>query len=274
MPTVRSFTKGERKLVMVTAYDYATARWVDQAGVDAILVGDSVGTTVQGRPDTISVTLDQMVYHTEMVSRGAPSTLVIGDLPFMSYQPSVEEALRSAGRLMKEGRCQAVKLEGAGRVAESVERMVEAGIPVMGHLGLTPQSVHALGGHRTQGRTLAAARKLISDAEDLEAAGAFAVVLEYVPTQLAGLITERLSIPTIGIGSGPACAGQVLVFHDLLGLGEGKPMRHTMVADNLGERIRDGVGAYARAVREGTFPQSVHASNLDPQVLDELVSPG
>ncbi len=273
MPTVRDFRKGERKLVMLTTYDYATARWVDQAGLDAILVGDSVGTTVQGRPDTISVTLDQMVYHTEMVSRGAPSTLVIGDMPFMSYQPSLEDALRSAGRLMKEGRCQAVKLEGAGRAAEVVERIVEAGIPVMGHLGLTPQSVHVLGGHRTQGRTLAAARKIISDAEDLEAAGAFAVVLEYVPAQLAGLITERLSIPTIGIGSGPLCAGQVLVFHDLLGLGEGRTMKHTMVADNLGERIRTGVGAYAEAVRGGAFPQDVHASNLDPQVLEELLSP-
>lgn len=270
MQTLRNFTKGERKLTMVTAYDYPTARLADQAGVDAILVGDSLGMAVQGRPDTLSVTLDQMIYHTEMVARAAERAPVIGDLPFMSYQVSPEEALHAAGRLMKEGRCQAVKLEGGGRIVDTVMRLVEAGIPVMAHLGLTPQSVHALGGYRTQGRDPQTARRLITDAEDLEAAGAFALVLEYVPRQLAALITERIAIPTVGIGAGPDCAGQVLIFHDLFGLEERKPPKHTMVVQNLGEAVKAGFEAFREAVATGRFPSEEHWTDLDPEVLDAL----
>lgn len=269
MASIRRFVRSERKLVMVTCYDYPTARFVDRADFDAVLVGDSVGNTVQGRPDTVSVTLEQMIYHTEMVSRAVENALVIGDLPFMSYQVSPEQGLASAGRLMKEGRCQAIKLEGGGRVVDTVMRIVEAGIPVMGHLGLTPQSIHALG-HRFQGQDEEAARRLITDAEDLEAAGAFALVLEYVPRQLAARITEALTIPTIGIGSGPDCSGQVLVFHDLFGLTEGKPFRHTMVAQHLGEAITEGAEAFKAAVEAGTFPTEANWAELKPEVAQAL----
>jgi len=269
VPSIRKFVRGERKLVMTTCYDYPTARFLDRAGLDAVLVGDSVGNTVQGHPDTVSVTLEQMIYHTEMVSRAAENMLVIGDLPFMSYQLSAEQGLESAGRLMKEGRCQAVKMEGGGRVVDTVMRIVEAGVPVMGHLGHTPQSVH-IQGHRFQGQDEETARRLITDAEDLEAAGAFALVLEYVPRQLARRITESLRIPTIGIGSGPDCSGQVLVFHDLFGLTEGKPFRHTMVTQNLGDAITEGAKAFRAAVEQGSFPSEENGAELKPEVAEAL----
>lgn len=264
--TIKNFVRGERRLAMLTAYDAPTARLVDKAGVDAILVGDSVGNTVQGFADTTRVTLDEIIYHTRMVVRGTERALIIGDMPFMSYQISPEQALTSAGRLIKEGGCQAVKLEGGGRQVDTVMRIVEAGIPVMAHLGLTPQSINAFGGMRAQGRDLQAARQLITDAEDMEAAGAFAVVLEAVPHRLARIVTERIAIPTIGIGAGPDTSGQVLVFHDLFGLLEGKALKHTMVYQNLGEVIEAGVRSYRESVEAGVFPTEANSFTLDPDV--------
>ena len=208
--------KGE-KIAMLTAYDYSTARIVDEAGIPLILVGDSLGMVVLGYESTIPVTMEDMLHHTKAVVRGTQKALVIGDMPFMTYQISVEEALRNAGRFMQEAGAQAVKLEGGVTVAEKVRRIVECGIPVMGHIGLTPQSINQLGGYKIQGKTPAAARKLLDDAIALEQAGAFAVVLETVPAPLAALVTQKVSIPTIGIGAGPDCDGQVQVINDMLG---------------------------------------------------------
>ncbi|MCS6977669.1 MAG: 3-methyl-2-oxobutanoate hydroxymethyltransferase [Gemmatales bacterium] len=243
-----------RKLVVVTAYDFPMARLCDQAGVDAILVGDSLGMVVQGYPDCLSVTLDQMLYHAGMVSRAVRRALVIADLPFMSYQASVRQALSSAGRMLKEARVHAVKLEGGQRSRKTIRRLVEIGIPVMGHVGLTPQSYHALGGYRVQRDE----NRLIEDALAVEEAGAFAVVLECVPAESARRLTARLRIPTIGIGAGAGCDGQVLVSHDLLGLHDGfKPRFVKAFADLRGEILR-ALSTYCREVREGTFPAPEH----------------
>src|SRR5690242_8614391 len=212
--------KGER-IVMLTCYDALFARLLDASGVDILLVGDSVNEVLAGQPSTLSATLDQMIYHTSMVRRGTQHALVVCDMPFLTYQVSIEEAIRNAGRVMAKTGCHAVKLEGGRPMADTVRALVDVGIPVMGHLGLTPQSVHALGGHRVQGRDEQTVERLKADATALEAAGAFAVVLELVPAPVASQITKALAIPTIGIGAGPACDGQVLVLHDMLGLNEG-----------------------------------------------------
>ncbi len=267
--TVRRFVRGPRPLCVVTAYDYPSARLADEAGMDAILVGDSVGQVVQGYPDTLSVTLDQMIYHTAMVSRAAKEAMVIADMPFMSYQASAEQALLSAGRLMKEARPQAVKLEGGSRVAETVLRLVEAGIPVMGHIGYTPQSVHTLGSGRAQGRDLEAARRVLTDAIDVEAAGAFAVVLEVMPFRLAALITSQLHIPTIGIGAGPGCSGQVLVWHDLLAMPD-LGLRHSRAFAQIGEAALAGLVAYRQAVTDGSFPTEAHSVAMADEVIAQL----
>lgn len=254
--------RGER-VPMVTAYDYPTARLVDAAGIPMILVGDSLGTTVLGYETTIPVTLDDIVYHTRAVVRGTKQALIVADLPFMTYHPSAEAALRNAGRLLQAGGAQAVKLEGGRPVVETVRRMVESGIPVMGHLGLTPQSVHAFGGHRVQGRDEDSARRLREDAKALEQAGAFAIVLELIPAPLAREITAELAIPTIGIGAGPSCDGQVQVIHDLLGLDPSFHPRHARRYLNLAETIQNALASYAQDVRDGSFPSAAESFGME-----------
>jgi 3-methyl-2-oxobutanoate hydroxymethyltransferase len=257
--TVRDFRAMRRRnerIAMITAYDYPTARAADAAGVTAILVGDSLGTTILGLETTVPVTLDVIIHHTRAVVRGARRSMVVADLPFMSYQPSVETAVRSAGRLLQEGGATAVKLEGGQSVTETIRRIVDAGIPVMGHLGLTPQSVHRLGGYRLQARSAGAARQLIDDARCLQAAGAFALVLELVPGWLAGEVTAALRIPTIGIGAGPQCSGQIQVLADLVGLDPARTPRHAQVYAQLGAQMRQAIAAYAQDVQAGRFPTS------------------
>jgi 3-methyl-2-oxobutanoate hydroxymethyltransferase len=242
------------KLAMLTCYDYTLARLIDAAGVDAILVGDSLGMVVQGHEHCLRVTLDEMVYHSRCVARGARRALVVADLPFMTYQVSPEQALRSAGRLIQEGGANAVKLEGGVRSAEQIAAIVRADIPVMGHVGMTPQSVHRFGGFRVQ-RDEAG---LMEDARAVEKAGAFAVVLECVPTELARKVTASLSIPTIGIGAGDGCDGQVLVLHDALGMFPDLQPRFAKRYADLGEAVRRAVGDYCSEVRDGTFPGAEH----------------
>jgi 3-methyl-2-oxobutanoate hydroxymethyltransferase len=239
-----------RKISVLTAYDFTTARTFDEAGIDCLLVGDSLGVVVQGHPNTLGVTLDQIVYHTEIVARAARRALVVADLPFLSYQASIETAMQAAGRCLKEARCGAVKLEGGRRSAATVRALVEAGIPIMGHVGLTPQSVHQFGGFKVQrdGDALAA------DALALAEAGAFAVVLECIPAALAERITAELPVPTIGIGAGAGCDGQVLVAHDMLGLFEGFRPRFVRRYAELAPVLRDAAARYAEDVREGRFP--------------------
>ncbi len=261
--------RGER-IAMLTAYEYSIAKLLDAAGVPMLLVGDSLASVVLGYETTIHATMDDMVRHTQAVVRGTERALVVGDLPFMSYQVSVEEALRNAGRLMREGGAGAVKLEGGVAVAETVRRIVQAGIPLMGHIGLTPQSVHQLSGHKVQGRTAEVATKLVADAVALEQAGAFAVVLEGMPTPLAAEVTRRLRIPTIGIGAGPECDGQVQVAHDLLGLFTDFVPRHARKYADLGEQVKEAARRYADDVREGSFPTSKESFSMDAAVLTEV----
>lgn len=243
-----------RRLTMLTAYDCTMARLLDQAGVDSLLVGDSLGMVIQGQPDSLGVTLDEMVYHTKLVMRGAKRALVVADMPFMSYQVSPQQALESAGRLIKEGGAHAVKLEGGVRSAAAARAIVEADIPLMGHIGLTPQSVRRLGGFKVQRDT----EKLIEDALAIEAAGAFAIVVECVPSELGERVTQAVKIPTIGIGAGPACDGQILVSYDLLGLFDDIKPRFVKQYADLGQAVRDAVEVYCKEVREGTFPGPEH----------------
>jgi len=250
--------KGE-KITMMTAYDYAFARIVDQAGIEIILVGDSLGNVVQGLQTTLPVTLDEMIYHTTLAARGTHNAMVVGDMPFMSYQISPEQALSNAGRFLKEGGAEGVKLEGGKVAAETIARITAAGIPVMGHVGLTPQSVHQLGGYRVQGKKGKAAERLIDDAMAVQDAGAFSIVLECVPSELAETITDKLKIPTIGIGAGAHCDGQVLVLHDLLGLTEGGAPKFVKRYAELGSAAREALEQFVREVRSGTFPDSDHS---------------
>jgi 3-methyl-2-oxobutanoate hydroxymethyltransferase len=244
---------------MVTAYDFTMARLVDEAGVDMVLVGDSLGMIVQGLPNTIPVTLDEVAYHARAVARGLGHAHLVGDMPFMSYQVSAVQALESAGRLMKEGCVESVKLEGGAEIAEHVHRIVRAGIPVVGHVGLTPQSVHALGGFRVQGRGEEEAERIVRDARVLEQAGAFAVVLEAIPPDVADRVTAELSVPTIGIGAGPACDGQVLVCTDLLGMSRGHRPKFAKRYAELGDAAVAAVKAYVEEVRTGVFPTKEHS---------------
>ncbi len=248
-----------QRIVMVTAYDATMARLVDKAGVDMVLVGDSLGMVVQGHSDTLPVTLDHVVYHTACVARGLQNAHLCADMPFMTFQVSPDQAMISAGRLLQEGRAQSVKLEGGVRVAESIKKLTEAGIPVVGHVGLTPQSVHAMGGFRVQGRTPDDADRVLEDALAVEEAGAFMVVLEAIPAPLAAEITARLTIPTIGIGAGVACDGQVLVCNDLLGLDLSFEPRFVKRFARLEETIVGAMEAYAAEVRARTFPGPEHA---------------
>lgn len=251
-----------QKIVVLTAYDHTFATLLDEAGVDVLLVGDSVATVVQGEDTTVPVTLDEMVYHSKLVARAARRALVVADLPFLSYQISEEEALRNAGRLMKEARVEAVKLEGGAPVADCVRRLTDAGIPVMGHLGLTPQSIHAFGGYAVRGRAEEGER-LLEDARCLVEAGIFALVLEKIPADLAARVTAEISVPTIGIGAGPHCSGQVLVSYDMLGLFERFRPRFVRRYAELGDTIRDAARRFGDDVRAGSFPSREESYDLD-----------
>jgi 3-methyl-2-oxobutanoate hydroxymethyltransferase len=254
---LRAWKAQGRRFAMLTAYDYPTARILDAAGIPVILVGDSLGQTVLGYETTLPVTMEEMLHHTKAVSRGVGSALVVGDMPFLSYQASIEEGISNAGRFLKEAGAHAVKVEGAQLAL--AEALTGLGIPVMGHLGLTPQSVRGMGGYRVQGRTEEDARRLLDDAASLEKAGAFSIVLEGVPRDVGKLITDSLGIPTIGIGAGPACDGQVLVLTDLLGLGAGPVPRFAKEYVDLDAEITRAVTDFARDVEEGSFPDDEHS---------------
>jgi len=262
--------KGQRKLTMVTAYDYATAVWVDRSGIDMILVGDSLAMVMLGHEDTLSVGMDEMIHHTRAVTRAVKRALVIGDMPFLSYQASVEQAVINAGRFLKEGRAQAVKLEGGASVIEQVRAIVKAGIPVQGHLGLTPQSIAQLGGFKVQGKDAETAKRLIDDALALADAGCFSIVLELIPAPIAERITEAVPVPTIGIGAGPKCDGQVLVFHDMVGLFDRFVPRFVKQYVNLGQQIVEALQQYKREVEEGVFPGPEHSFGIAEEELKKL----
>lgn len=261
--------KGE-KLSMLTAYDYSTAKLEDESGINGILVGDSLGNVVLGYEDTVSVTMEDMIRHGAAVARGAKNALVVVDMPFMSYEVTVEEAVRNAGRLMKEGRAGAVKLEGGVRVAEQIRAIVKAGIPVMGHIGLTPQSINVFGGFKVQGKSEEAARALLADAKAVEEAGAFAVVIEAVPAALAQMITDAVSIPTIGIGAGAGCDGQILVYQDMLGMFSDFTPKFVKRYANVGEVMREAFANYAAEVASGAFPTEEHTYKIKDDVLEKL----
>ena len=255
--TVHDFLKKKKeskKITMLTAYDYPFAQIVDQAGIDVILVGDSLGMVVQGHENTLPVTMDEMIYHAKMVVRAAKNAMVIGDMPFMSYQSSVVDAIKNAGRFLKEAGTSAIKLEGGSEVADHINAMTKSDIPVMAHIGLTPQSIHRMGGYKVQGKTEEAARKLIEEAHIVEDAGAFSVLLEAIPMDLAKKITEELSIPTIGIGAGTYCDGQVLVLHDLLGLFERFVPKFVKKYANLKEEALKAIKTYKEDIEQGLFP--------------------
>lgn len=259
-----------RKISMLTAYDYSTAKLMDEAGINAILVGDSLGNVVLGYEDTLSVTMEDMIHHGAAVARGAKNAMVVVDMPFMSYQASVYDAVVNAGRLMKEGRASAVKLEGGKEVCPQVKAVTEAGIPVMGHLGLTPQSINALGGHRVQGKTQQAAQKLLDDARALQEAGAFAVVLECVPEKLADKVTKELEIPTIGIGASSGCDGQVLVYQDMLGMFSDFTPKFVKKFANVGQVMKEAFKSYIDEIQQGSFPSQEHCYSIDDDIIEKL----
>jgi len=261
-------------ITMITAYDFPTAKLVEEAGVDMILVGDSLGMVVLGYDSTIPVTMEDMIHHTKAVTRAAKRSLVVADLPFLSYHKSVEEAVANAGRLMQEGLAKAVKMEGGSEIAPVVQRCVQAGIPVVGHIGLTPQSVYQLGGYKVQGRDLAAAQKLMADAIALQEAGAFAVVLECVPEEVAGKIAKELTIPVIGIGSGAGCDGQVLVFHDLVGYASQIAPSFVKRYADVGGIIREAVAQYVRDVEARAFPGPEHVFHAAEDTIKQLYGEG
>jgi 3-methyl-2-oxobutanoate hydroxymethyltransferase len=266
----RMHEAGER-IPTITAYDYPTARIVDEAGIPLILVGDSLGMVMLGYDTTVRVSIEEMLHHTRAVARGARRALVVGDMPFLSYGVSEAESVEHAGRFLSEAYAQAVKVEGGVRSAPTIEAIVTAGIPVMGHIGLTPQAVNQLGGFRVQGRTKESARRLIADALAVQEAGAFAVVLELVPAELARAITERLSIPTIGIGAGPYTSGEIQVVTDIVGLTQGSTPRHARRFGEVGEALAAAVAAYRDAVVAGTFPTEAESSSMDESVLEDVL---
>jgi len=267
---IKEMKQNGDKIAMLTAYDYATARIIDEAGIPLILVGDSLGMVVLGYDSTIPVTMEEMLHHTRAVARGVKSALVIGDMPFMTYHISTEGALRNAARFIQEGSAQAVKLEGGVNVADKVADIVNCGIPVMGHIGLTPQSIHQLGGFKIQGKSLEAAKKLLEDARALEEAGAFAIVLETIPTPLASLISQRISIPTIGIGAGACCDGQVQVVSDMLGLFTDFIPKHSKQYAKLADVMSIAIVDYKDEVKDGSFPTEKQSFSMDESILAEL----
>ncbi len=268
--TISEQKKSGDKITMLTAYDYSTAKLADESGVNTILVGDSLGMVMLGYEDTLSVTMEDMLHHTKAVTRGAENALVVADMPFMSYQTSVYDAVVNAGRLIKEGRAQAVKLEGGAAVAEQIRAICDAQIPVVAHLGLTPQSVNAFGGFKVQGKTAERAKQLIEDAKIVEKAGAFAVVLECIPAPLAEKITESINIPTIGIGAGAGCDGQVLVYQDMLGMFGGFTPKFAKRYENVGEIMVNAFKKYIDEVKTGVFPTEEHSFKLSDAVKSEL----
>ena len=269
---IKGMKQKKEKIPMLTGYDYVTAKIIDEAGVPLILVGDSLGMVILGYESTIPVTMEEMIHHTKAVVRGAKKALVIGDMPFMSYHISVSDALHNAARFIQEGGAQAVKLEGGEVVAEQVRRLVDCGIPVMGHIGLTPQSIHQLGGFKVQGRAVEEAKKLLNDARILEEAGAFAIVLECTPAPLSKLITQKLAIPTIGIGAGPDCDGQVQVISDLLGLYTDFVPRHAKQYARLAGEIKAAVSSYISEVKSLSFPTMEHSYTMDESLIDVIAS--
>lgn len=271
--TVQTFKEAKSnhtKLAMLTAYDYSTAKLQDEAGIHGILVGDSLGNVILGYEDTISVTMEDMIHHGAAVARGAKNALVVVDMPFMSYQTSVYDAVVNAGRLMKEGRANAVKLEGGVSVCPQIKAITDAGIPVMAHLGLTPQSINAFGGFKVQGKNEAAARKLIDDAKAVEEAGAFALVLECVPAKLAKIISEQLTIPTIGIGAGAGCNGQILVYQDMLGMFSDYTPKFVKRFAEVGSVMKEAFANYIKEVQAETYPAEEHTFKIDDEVLEKL----
>lgn len=268
--TFKQAKENGEKLTMLTAYDYSTAKLIDESGINSILVGDSLGNVILGYEDTISVTMEDMIHHSAAVARGAKNALVVCDMPFMSYQTSVYDAVVNAGRLMKEGRAGAVKLEGGKEVCPQIKAIVDAGIPVCAHLGLTPQSINAFGGFKVQGKTEAAAKKLIEDAKAVEEAGAFAVVLECVPAALADIVTRKVSIPTIGIGAGNVCDGQVLVYQDMLGMFSDFTPKFVKRFAHIGSVMKEAFKTYDAEVKAGSFPGSEHTYAIDDEVIEKL----
>ena len=268
--TFRQAKEKKEKLTMLTAYDYSTAKLIDNAGINGILVGDSLGMVCLGYEDTLSVTMEDMIHHTRAVSRGVKNTLVVADMPFMSYQASIYDAVVNAGRLIKEGRAHVVKLEGGIEVCDKIEAIVKASIPVMAHIGLTPQSVNAFGGFKVQGKDEEAAKNLIEAALAVEKAGAIAVVLECVPAKLAAIITEKLSIPTIGIGAGAECDGQILVYQDMLGMYSDFTPKFVKKYENLGEKMDIAFKKYIEEVRDGVFPAEEHSFKINDEVIEKL----
>ncbi|MCM8710268.1 3-methyl-2-oxobutanoate hydroxymethyltransferase [Clostridium sp. SYSU_GA19001] len=268
--TFKEWKNSGKKLTMLTAYDYSMAKLIDEAGVNAILVGDSLGMVCLGYEDTLSVTMEDMIHHTKAVSRGVKNALIVADMPFMSYQTSVYDAVFNAGRLIKEGRAHAVKLEGGAQVAEQIRAIVNCSIPVMGHLGLTPQSINTFGGFKVQGRDADAAKKLIEDAKIIEAAGAFAIVLECIPAKLSEIITSEISIPTIGIGAGKYCDGQILVYQDMLGMfSDFKPKFVKQYADT-DSIIKNAIKNYISEVQKSIFPSEEYEFKIDETTLNKL----
>ncbi|UUM11907.1 3-methyl-2-oxobutanoate hydroxymethyltransferase [Clostridiaceae bacterium HFYG-1003] len=268
--TFRQAKAEGKKLTMLTAYDYTMAKLMDQSGINGILIGDSLGMVVKGEPDTLSVTMEEMIYHTRAVKRGAGNALVVSDMPFMSYQVSVEQAVENAGRLVKEGGANAVKLEGGRNILPQIRAIVAAQIPVMGHLGLTPQSVNAFGGFKVQGKSEEAIRQLLDDAAALEEAGVFSIVLEGIPEKVAELITRKVAIPTIGIGAGKACDGQILVYQDMLGLFQDFVPKFVRQYANIGSIIVEAIGTYIHEVETGQFPAAEHTYRISEQLLEKL----
>jgi 3-methyl-2-oxobutanoate hydroxymethyltransferase len=265
-----SAKKTGEKLTMLTAYDYSMAKLIDECGVNGILVGDSLGMVCLGYKDTLSVTMEDMLHHTKAVARGTTNALVVADMPFMSYQASLYDAVKNAGRFIQEAGAQAIKLEGGALVCPQIEAIVNAQIPVMAHIGLTPQSVNMFGGFKVQGKSSIDAKRLIEDAKKVEAAGAFAIVLECIPARLAAIISREISIPTIGIGAGAGCDGQILVYQDMLNMfSEFKPKFVKNFA-NVGDLMRDGFKLYIKEVNEGTFPGEEHCFKIDDEVLNKL----
>ena len=268
--TFLSAKKSGEKLTMLTAYDYSMASLIDECGVNGILVGDSLGMVCLGYKDTLSVSMDDMLHHTKAVARGTKNALLVSDMPFMSYQASIYDAVKNAGRFIKEAGAEAIKLEGGAIVCPQISAIVKAQIPVMGHIGLTPQSVNMFGGFKVQGKNAASAKKIIEDAKNIEAAGAFAIVLECIPSKLADIISNEISIPTIGIGAGGGCDGQILVYQDMLNMfSEFKPKFVKNFA-NVGELMRDGFKSYIKEVVAGTFPGEEHCFKMDDEILNKL----
>jgi len=271
--TISTFISAKRsgeKLTMLTAYDYSMAKLIDECGINGILVGDSLGMVCLGYKDTLSVTMDDMLHHTKAVARGTKNALVVGDMPFMSYQTSLYDAVKNAGRFVQEAGAQAIKLEGGAVVCPQIQAIVNAQIPVMGHIGLTPQSVNMFGGFKVQGKNIDDAKKLIEDAKKIEAAGAFSIVLECIPAKLAHIISKEISIPTIGIGAGGGCDGQILVYQDMLNMFSDLKPKFVKNFANVVDLMRDGFKQYIKEVNEGTFPGEEHCFKIDNDILNKL----